>query len=232
MHFVRVRPCEVYNEVAIGLLEHIVSMITYTRLPLHDEDIETKLLIQKMERVKEIERWVLGSAKIGKIGLFFEIGNLIKAHKNDNEALPKIKCALSRCGVKQDTAPAKIGAIFTEFVMVTLKFADNIQNRNEYTVLEICHVLAEILIKLKNAITPDIQDDVTKKLLVQIEGLQKIALMRTKQINHGLSDLKTPEISEMASKLLLDGSEVDEYEKFFVDDEEEWANICGVTGSV
>ena len=232
MHFVRVRPCEVYNEVAIGLLKHIVSMITHTRLPLHDEDIETKLLIQKMERVKEMERWILGSKKIGKIGLHFEIGNLIKAHQNDNEALPKIKCALLSCGVKQDTAPTKIHPIYIDFVFVTLKLPENVQDRNEYTVLGICHFIAVILIKLKNAITPGVQDDITKKLLMQIEKLQKIALMRTKQINHSLSDLKTPEISEMASKLLLDGSEVDEYEKFFVDEEQEWDNICGNTGSV
>ena len=67
---------------------------------------------------------------------------------------------------------------------------------------------------------------------MQIKVLQKIALMRTKQIDHALSDLKTPEVSEMASKLLVDGSEVDEDEKVFVDYEQEWAKICGITGSV
>jgi len=211
--------------VATGLLRRSVAMHTANlrQSPL-EQPSKDDLVQQKHKRFQVCEKWIYGDAN--NLGLIREIQHLIALyHGNNDETLNRIKKALEKYGVCENTAPDSILATYLEFFYEHFKINDIIQRNDEYTILGACKFLDNTHTKLKNAITPDTEGVAENDFTRKIKKMLQIALMRNRQIDHALSRLKTPEISDMADMLLLKDNTTTPSYRVFVNVEEEWTGI-------
>ena len=219
---------KLYNAVATGLPRRSMG-ITTTNVrqsqfkPLSEADC----IVQKHKRIQVFEKWIFGEIGTGNIGLLEEIRQLIALyHENNDETLKKIKFELKTYYVEENAAPTRIFAKYNEFFYEHFNINDIIARNDEKKILEACNFLNNTHTKLINVITPGTPRVAENDLTSQIKKMLKIATMRTKEIDHALSKLKVPEISEHANNLLLSNDNcITTSLKVSVDVEQEWANI-------
>jgi len=187
---------------------------------------EADCIVQKHKRFQVFEKWIYGETGTGNIGLLTEIQQLIALHREKNDdKLKKIKFELKDYYVEENTAGTLIFAKYSEFFYNHFHMNDIISRNDERRILEACNFLNNTHAKLINVITPGPPPVARNDFTNQIQKMLKIAIMRTQKIDHALSSLKIPDISEHAKQLLWNNQYITTSLKVSVDVEKEWANI-------
>jgi len=221
--------------MATGLPRRSMGITTTNvRQSLFKPHSQAELEIQKHKRFKVFEKWIYGEKDTSNIGLLEEIRQLIALyHENNDETLEKIRFELKNYYVEENAAPTRIFAKYNEYFYAHFNINDIIARNDEKRMLEACNFLNNTHTKLINVITPGTPRVAENDLSSQIQKTLKIATMRTKEIDHALSKLKVPEISEHANNLLLSNDNcITTSLKVSVDVEQEWANIKSANTTV
>lgn len=184
-------------------------------------------MAQKADLVMRLWYFIHGDKVEGQSGCFDKIHQFFIGHACDKEALAKVKLVLSKYDVhiNNDMQVVENFPCYYRYVHTHLNMQDAFLYSDEEQVLIVCRFLAKTHSRLENAITPGIRLNVAGANVMYIKQLQDIVNMCKQEISHVLSDLQTPAISDMADRLLTNGSDCVGDEHVFVDDEKEWANV-------